>query len=101
MLKEGLSLADFLFNQLSTDLHLDSLEGKSRLASLAKPLIEKVPVGVYRQLLWQRLSQLTGLDEQALKAAMPIKESAPPAKTEANPTNYRKRDSRSGKHTYS
>ncbi|HNG47233.1 MAG TPA: hypothetical protein PK944_06005, partial [Agitococcus sp.] len=64
---------------------LDSLEGKSRLASLAKPLIEKVPVGVYRQLLWQRLSQLTGLDEQALKAAMPIKESALPAKTEANP----------------
>ncbi len=72
-LKQTLSLADFLFNQLSTDLKLDSLEGKSRLASLAKPLIEKVPVGVYRQLLWQRLSQLTGLDEQALKAAMPIK----------------------------
>ena len=72
-LKQTLSLADFLFNQLSNDLKLDSLEGKSRLASLAKPLIEKVPVGVYRQLLWQRLSQLTGLDEQALKAAMPIK----------------------------
>lgn len=85
VLKEGLSLADFLFNHLSIDLRLDSLEGKSRLASLAKPLIEKVPVGVYRQLLWQRLSQLTGLDEQALKAAMPIKESAPPVKTEANP----------------
>lgn len=85
ILKEGLSLADFLFNQLSTDLRLDSLEGKSRLASLAKPLIEKVPVGVYRQLLWQRLSQLTGLDEQALKVAMPIKESAPPVNIEANP----------------
>lgn len=78
-LNDGLSLADFLFNQLSIDLRIDSLEGKSRLASLAKPLIEKVPVGVYRQLLWQRLSQLTGLDEQALKAAMPIIENiAPP-----------------------
>ena len=74
-LREGLSLADFLFNHLSIDLRLDSLEGKSRLASLAKPFIEKVPVGVYRQLLWQRLSQLTGLDEQALKSAMPL---APP-----------------------
>lgn len=71
-LREGLSLADFLFNHLSIDLRLDSLEGKSRLASLAKPFIEKVPVGVYRQLLWQRLSQLTGLDEQALKSAMPL-----------------------------
>ena len=70
-LRTGLPLADFLFNHLSTDLRLDSLEGKSRLASLAKPLIEKVPVGVYRQLLWQRLSQLTGLDELALKQAMP------------------------------
>lgn len=74
-LREGLSLADFLFNHLAIDLRLDSLEGKSRLASLAKPFIEKVPVGVYRQLLWQRLSQLTGLDEQALKSAMPL---APP-----------------------
>lgn len=73
-LKESVSLADFLFNHLSTELRLDSLEGKSRLASLAKPLIEKVPVGVYRQLLWQRLSQLTGLDEQTLKTLMPLKE---------------------------
>ncbi len=85
ILKEGLSLADFLFNHLSTDLRLDSLEGKSRLASLAKPLIEKVPVGVYRQLLWQRLSQLTGLDEQALKAAMPIKtDTSAPQTTKAD-----------------
>lgn len=70
-IRTGLPLAEFLFNHLSVDLRLDSLEGKSRLASLAKPLIEKVPVGVYRQLLWQRLSQLTGLDELALKNAMP------------------------------
>ena len=67
----ALPLADFLFNHLSEDLRLDSLEGKSRLASLAKPLIDKVPVGVYRQLLWQRLSQLTGLDDQTLKTALP------------------------------
>ena len=30
-----------------------------------------MPVGVYRQLLWQRLSQLTGLDDQTLKTALP------------------------------
>jgi DNA primase len=70
-ISSALPLADFLFNHLSEDLNLDSLEGKSRLASLAKPLIDKVPVGVYRQLLWQRLSQLTGLDDQTLKAALP------------------------------
>jgi DNA primase len=81
-LREGLSLADFLFNHLSLELRLDSLEGKSRLASLAKPFIEKVPVGVYRQLLWQRLSQLTELDEHALKAAMPL--AAPTAPNTSN-----------------
>ncbi|PTQ89017.1 DNA primase [Agitococcus lubricus] len=68
---QSLPLADFLFNHLCEPLNLSSLEGKSKLASLAKPLIEKVPVGVYRQLLWQRLSQLTGLDESALKGAAP------------------------------
>ena len=67
----ALPLADFLFNHLSEGLRLESLEGKSRLANLAKPLIDKVPVGVYRQLLWQRLSQLTGLDDHTLKTALP------------------------------
>ena len=88
-LTQAMPLADFLFNQLSTDLRLESLEGKSRLASLAKPLIEKVPVGVYRQLLWQRLSQLTGLDEQALKAAMPLLEAPPVAAPTSTPSTYK------------
>jgi len=88
-LTQAMPLADFLFNQLSTDLRLESLEGKSRLASLAKPLIEKVPVGVYRQLLWQRLSQLTGLDEQALKVAMPLLEAVPVAAPTSTPSTYK------------
>ena len=78
-ISSALPLADFLFNHLSEDLNLDSLEGKSRLASLAKPLIDKVPVGVYRQLLWQRLSQLTGLDDATLKLALPEARPTPQA----------------------
>lgn len=83
-ISSALPLADFLFNHLSEDLNLDSLEGKSRLAILAKPLIDKVPVGVYRQLLWQRLSQLTGLDEQTLKTALPSATPTPPPQPVVN-----------------
>jgi DNA primase len=54
-------LADFLFRHLSEGLRLESLEGRSRLANLATPLLEKVPTGLFRQLLWQRLSTLTGI----------------------------------------
>lgn len=54
-------LADFLFRHLSEGLRLESLEGRSRLANLATPLLEKVPAGLFRQLLWQRLSTLTGI----------------------------------------
>jgi DNA primase len=64
-------LADFLFRHLSEGLRLESLEGRSRLASLAAPLLEKVPAGLFRQLLWQRLSELTGLHQPDSGKASP------------------------------
>ena len=64
-------LADFLFRHCGEGLRLDSLEGRSRLASLVKPLLEKVPAGVFGQLLWQRLGELTGLNSGQLDAPRP------------------------------
>ena len=55
-------LSDFLFESLSEDHDHDSLDGRARLSKLAAPLINKMPLGVFRTLMIKNLSQRTGLE---------------------------------------
>lgn len=52
---------EFLFQRLSQGLDLDSVDGRARLAGLVSPYIEKVPPGVLRTLLEQKVQETTGL----------------------------------------
>ncbi|MBE7373231.1 DNA primase [Pseudomonas lopnurensis] len=60
-------LADYFFQQLSEEADPRSLEGKAHLATLAAPLIEKIPGANLRALMRQRLTELTGLNGEALQ----------------------------------
>ncbi|MGV6827429.1 MAG: DNA primase, partial [bacterium] len=53
-------LSTFLFHKLSQQVDMDSLEGRARLATLGKPLIEKLPTGVYREMMTRELEQQVG-----------------------------------------
>ncbi len=67
---EAEPLADFMLRQLGEGLNLDSLEGRSRLAMLAKPLVATLPDGLYREMLLGRLAELTRLETATLRAAV-------------------------------
>jgi DNA primase len=67
---EAEPMADFLFRHLGDSLNLDSLEGRSRLAMLAKPLVATLPDGLYREMLLGRLAELTKLETATLRAAV-------------------------------
>jgi DNA primase len=54
-------LSDFLFGQLKAQVDMDSLDGRARLAALAKPLLEKIPAGLFREMLSERLASLVGV----------------------------------------
>ncbi len=58
---QSLSLSDYFFRHLGEELDLDSLEGKAHLATLAGPLIERIPGHNLQQLMERQLLQLTGL----------------------------------------
>lgn len=60
---------EYLFSELSTGLDTRQLDGQAKLASLVLPYIEKVPDGVLKQLMQNRLNQITGLAEPARPAA--------------------------------
>ncbi|WP_137822878.1 DNA primase [Pseudomonas sp. D(2018)] len=59
-------LADYFFQQLTQEADPSSLEGKAHLATLAAPLIERVPGANLKVLMRQRLAEITGLNGDAL-----------------------------------
>ena len=50
---------DFLLQRLSAGLDLDSFDGQIRLAGLAEPYIEKLPMGLLRDRVRERVSAIT------------------------------------------
>ena len=53
-------LSDFLFDHLAGQVDMNSLGGRARLAELAKPLLEKLPKGLFREMMFQRLGEHVG-----------------------------------------
>jgi len=104
LINESEPLADFLFRHLGEGLKLESLEGRSRLAMLAKPLVATLPDGLYREMLIGRLAELTRLDTDTLRAAvldtppLPTQRSEPaaasPAPADATPAPQGRRPPR-------
>ncbi len=74
-------LADYFFQQLTEEADPRSLEGKAHMATLAAPLIDKVPGANLRALMRNRLKEITGLDNQQVEqlAQSAPRESSPPA----------------------
>lgn len=66
-LQQAQSLGEFLFGYLLTQVDINQLEGKARLAKLAVPLIEKVAVGIIQHKLFEQLAALVNMDVVTLK----------------------------------
>jgi DNA primase len=66
-LDAGVALSDYLITELARQVDLDTVDGRARLAELAKPLIGRIPQGVYRELLVASLAQTVGLTSSKLE----------------------------------
>jgi DNA primase len=62
--RRGAPISEFLVTQLVARTDLASVDGRARLAELARPLLARVPPGVYHELLLDRLA-----DEVRMPAA--------------------------------
>jgi DNA primase len=60
-LKDALPLSEFFFGEMSKDVNLGTLDGKARLAERTRPMLEKIPDGAFRDLMFARLTELTGV----------------------------------------
>ncbi|MET0377918.1 MAG: DNA primase [Spongiibacteraceae bacterium] len=85
LLSGGQPLADYLFGALTEELDMDSLEGRARLGTLAAPLIGLIPEGIYKSLIFDALSDRTGLSSQRLTNL--IQQTPPPTATANSSSN--------------
>ena len=51
-------LSDFFFDRLTAPLDINSIDGRARLVTQAKPLLGKLPDSTFRQLMVERLAEL-------------------------------------------
>jgi DNA primase len=75
--RTAMPLSEFLFDHLSGQVDMDSLDGRVRLASLAEPFIAKVPQGLLREMLSARLAAVVGIAARGLAPAAPSSLRAP------------------------
>jgi len=67
LLNEAMPLSQFLFDKLLKEIDTDSMDGKARLAKIAKPLLATIPESVFRDLMYKRLAELVGISDQRLQ----------------------------------
>lgn len=60
-LAQAAPLSQFLIDKLAEQVDMKSLDGRARLAELAKPMIARLPSGTFRVMLEQHLAEVIGL----------------------------------------
>ncbi|MFA7555313.1 MAG: DNA primase [Spongiibacteraceae bacterium] len=96
-------LEEYLFNSQSEDLETGSLDGRARLSTLTAPLINKLPDGIFKELMMNSLAERTGLSRGKLTEildkhqtskpsydAEPQSRIAPPSETNTRPQPKRR-----------
>lgn len=66
-LQSALPLSEYLVQQLSSEVDLEHDEGRAKLKDLAVPLFARMPDGIYREMVVERLAKRIGMPAAALK----------------------------------
>lgn len=62
----ALPLEDFIFDAAAEGIDIHTMEGRARFSKVAAPLLNQLPSGVYRELMFTNLAKRTGLSSSAI-----------------------------------
>jgi DNA primase len=62
----ALALSDYFIRELSSRSDIATVDGRAQFAESAKPLIARIPEGVYRELLVDALARVVGMSSERL-----------------------------------
>ena len=91
-IEAAMPFSEFFFSRLKQPLDMEHLDGRAQLVSQARPLLDKLPAGVMKQMMRQQLEQFARLQPAAGHASPPParrSRRAPPASRHAPPSPVR------------
>jgi DNA primase len=62
----SITLSDYFFQFIAADLNLADIEGRARLVEKVQPYLEKLPNGVFRDMMYARLKELAKLESMTV-----------------------------------
>jgi len=65
-IKTAIPLEDFLFDATAEGIDIHTMDGRARFSKVAAPLLNKIPLGVYRELMFTNLAKRTGLSSATI-----------------------------------
>jgi DNA primase len=84
-LAQAMPLSEYFINHLQSQVDVNTVDGRAKFGELAKPLLERIPPGIYRELLGDEIARVVRLDPQRLAAALKTGAPASPRGGERKP----------------
>lgn len=88
-LASAVPLSQFLLDHLAAQTEMGTLDGRARLIELARPLIGRLPGGVYREMLRAELAKRAQLDPEKLTMLNTASAPGPSGRGPARPARVR------------
>lgn len=89
-LNQATPLSDFFFNHLSSEVDISNMDGRARLVELTRPYLAKLPDGIFREMMTERLAEIAQTDAvrlaRRLEQSMERKTNTPGAATRPPPS---------------
>ncbi len=70
MIGKAVPLEEYLFDSVAENMNLATMEGRASLSKKVAPLINLLPKGIYRELMFSNLARRTELDLETLRELM-------------------------------
>jgi DNA primase len=87
-IQQALPLSEYFLKHLSAQVDVATVDGRARLGELARPLLERIPQGLYRELLADEVAKAVRIDPSRLYPRTPASSGNEP-KAVDRPTHTR------------
>ncbi|MDP2560746.1 DNA primase [Psychrobium sp. 1_MG-2023] len=67
LVDQAMPLSQFLFDNLISQVEMDSEDGRSKLANLALPMVNSISDGVFQQMMKEKLAKYLGMEASSLE----------------------------------
>lgn len=88
-IKQAMPLSEYFIHQLSAQVDIKSIDGRARLGEMARPLLERIPAGIFRELLADEVAKTVGLKSGRLTSLLGEGAATKPAAAEPARTAMR------------